>query len=490
MSQAVGLLIALFLMGVAPPTAAAQTAPVGEIHGVVRTTNAAVAAPLPYAMVELLGAGGRRSVLADNVGAYVLRDVPAGLRRVRALHIGHAAGEIEVLVPPDGTVEVDLELARDPVVLPPLTVMARPIALPDIPALTLRPAPVPWATGEISLRALETGTGMAEAGVTRAAGGEGGGNDPADPKDVLLMRGSTTDLKLVLLDGAPVYTPFHLAGLLPSFDATTMGGAALHVGGAPARYDGGLSYILDLRTRSPRRDRLRGGGALDLMSGQASLEGPLGPRASLLVAGRALHDGAAPLWGGTGSPYGYADGLLRFDTQPAPGHRVGVTGFANQESVFLDLVSTLGLIGPDAARWGNRALSLVYEGGAGGTQLDATAAGSRYRAELPVPPSALEQAAGSTDPTLARGRTNRLRLALDATRPFAGGTIRFGGSVDRTVVSYGAHRLTGPSSTATDASTAGSVAGGYLDLTAGASASVSVRAGLRGDRFSSDRQLR
>ena len=182
MSQAVGLLIALFLMGVAPPTAAAQTAPVGEIHGVVRTTNAAVAAPLPYAMVELLGAGGRRSVLADNVGAYVLRDVPAGLRRVRALHIGHAAGEIEVLVPPDGTVEVDLELARDPVVLPPLTVMARPIALPDIPALTLRPAPVPWATGEISLRALETGTGMAEAGVTRAAGGEGGGNDPADPK--------------------------------------------------------------------------------------------------------------------------------------------------------------------------------------------------------------------------------------------------------------------------------------------------------------------
>ena len=262
------------------------------------------------------------------------------------------------------------------------------------------------------------------------------------------------------------------------------------MGGAPARYDGGLSYILDLRTRSPRRDRLRGGGALDLMSGQASLEGPLGPRASLLVAGRALHDGAAPLWGGTGSPYGYADGLLRFDTQPAPGHRVGVTGFANQESVFLDLVSTLGLIGPDAARWGNRALSLVYEGGAGGTQLDATAAGSRYRAELPVPPSALEQAAGSTDPTLARGRTNRLRLALDATRPFAGGTIRFGGSVDRTVVSYGAHRLTGPSSTATDASTAGSVAGGYLDLTAGASASVSVRAGLRGDRFSSDRQLR
>ena len=490
MNRTAGLLIALIIAEFAPPTAAAQTAPLGEVRGVVRSAKAAAAVPLPYAMVELLGVGGRRFVLTDSLGAYVLGDVPAGLRRVRAVHIGHAAGEVEVLVPPEGAVEVDLELARKPVALPPLTVMTGPIALPDIQALDLRPGPLPWAANEISLRTLEAGTGMAEAGVTGAAGGEGGGNDPADPRDVLLMRGSTTDLKLVLLDGAPVYTPFHLAGLLPSFDATTMGGAALHLGGAPARYDGGLSYILDLRTRSPRRDRLQGGVALDLMSGQASLEGPLGARASLLVAGRALHDGATPIWGGQGSPYSYADGLLRFDSEPAPGHRLGVTAFANQESVYLDLASTLGLVGPDAARWGNQALSLVYEGEAGRTLLDVTAAGSRYGAELPVPPSTQEEASGGAGPNLARGRTDRLWLALDATRPFGGGALRFGGTFDRTGVSYGARRIEDAPSVGIDASTAGSVAGVYLDLTARASASVAVRAGLRADRFSSDEQLR
>ena len=490
MNRTAGLLIALIIAEFAPPTAAAQTAPLGEVRGVVRSAKAAAAVPLPYAMVELLGEGGRRFVLTDSLGAYVLGDVPAGLRRVRAVHIGHAAGEVEVLVPPEGAVEVDLELARKPVAPPPLTVMTGPIALPDIQALDLRPGPLPWAVNEISLRTLEAGTGMAEAGVTGAAGGEGGGNDPADPRDVLLMRGSTTDLKLVLLDGAPVYTPFHLAGLLPSFDATTMGGAALHLGGAPARYDGGLSYILDLRTRSPRRDRLQGGVALDLMSGQASLEGPLGARASLLVAGRALHDGATPIWGGQGSPYGYADGLLRFDSKPAPGHRLGVTAFANQESVYLDLASTLGLVGPDAARWGNQALSLVYQGEAGRTLLDVTAAGSRYRAELPVPPSTQEEASGGAGPNLARGRTDRLRLALDATRPFGRGALRFGGAFDRTGASYGAHRIEDAPSVGTDASTAGSVAGAYLDLSARASASVAVRAGLRADRFSSHDQLR
>ena len=490
MNRAAGLLIALIVAEFAPHTAAAQTVPPGEVRGVVRSANAAAAVPLPYAMVELLGEDGRRFVLADSLGAYVLGDVPAGLRRVRAVHIGHAAGEVEVLVPPEGTVEVDLELAPKPVALPPLTVMTGPIALPDIQALDLRPGPPPWAANEISLRTLEAGTGMAEAGVTGAAGGEGGGNDPADPRDVLLMRGSTTDLKLVLLDGAPVYTPFHLAGLLPSFDPTTMGGAALHVGGAPARYDGGLSYILDLRTRSPRRDRLQGGVALDLMSGQASLEGPLGAHASLLVAGRALHDGATPIWGGQGSPYGYADGLLRFDSEPAPGHRLGVTAFANQESVYLDLASTLGLVGPDAARWGNQALSLVYQGEAGQTSLHVTAAGSRYRAELPVPPSTQEEASGGAGPNLARGSTNRLRVALDATRPLGRGALRFGGAFDRTGASYGAHRIEDAPSVGADASTAGSVAGAYLDLSARASASVAVRAGLRADRFSSDDQLR
>ena len=298
----------------------------------------------------MIDAGRRRVVLADGLGRYHLRGVAPGLVRIRALQAGHEVGQVEVLVPSGSSVAVDLELIRQPIEMPEFTVLAAGVTVPEVSPRDLRVAAPAWAASEVALRTLAEGTGMAEAGVLRARGGEGGGGDPSEPRDVLLMRGSTTDLKLVLLDGAPVYTPFHLGGLLPSFDATTMGGAVLHVGGAPARYDGGLSYILDLRTRRPRRDRLHGGGALDLMSGQASIEGPLGERAGLLLAGRALHAAAALVWGGAGSPYGYADALLRFDAEPAAGHRLGVTAFANHESVFLDLASTLGLPCPDAAR--------------------------------------------------------------------------------------------------------------------------------------------
>src|SRR5690606_41554311 len=65
----------------------------------------------------------------------------------------------------------------------------------------LRLALFPYTTlfrSEVALLTLGQGTGMAEAGLAQAArAGRGGGSDPADPRDVLLMRGSTTDLKLV-----------------------------------------------------------------------------------------------------------------------------------------------------------------------------------------------------------------------------------------------------------------------------------------------------
>src|SRR5206468_11229085 len=128
---------------------------------------------LPYAVVELSGTGASRSVLADNAGAYLLSNIPAGLHRLRALYIGHALSEVEVLVPDGGTVEVDLALAREPIVLPALTVITGPLDLPDVQPIHPRPEPEAWAAGEITLRTLEAGTGMVESGVAHAAGEEG-----------------------------------------------------------------------------------------------------------------------------------------------------------------------------------------------------------------------------------------------------------------------------------------------------------------------------
>jgi hypothetical protein len=178
------------------------------------------------------------------------------------VHVGYEEMAAEVQVPPGGSVSLDVELRWEPVSLTPLVVRAQSVR----PLATGRRAP-PAEVGEVALRAMEGTSGMVEGGLAQVVRALPG-HDPADPRDVLLMRGSATDLKLVLLDGAPIYTPFHMAGLVESFDPMALGGASLFLGGAPARFDGGLSYILDLQARSPRDDRIVGAAAMDLLTGE------------------------------------------------------------------------------------------------------------------------------------------------------------------------------------------------------------------------------
>ena len=239
----------------------------------------------------------------------------------------------------------------------PLRVLTDQIALPRVPARMDTTFP------NVDVIALGASLGLGEAGLGEAAAALPG-NDPADPSDVLFMRGSTTDLKLVLLDGAPVYTPFHLGGLLSSFDASTLGAAVLHTGGAPARYDGGLSYILDLRTRPPQRDRIHVQGGLDLISGNIAAEGPLGERVGFAASSRSLHDYGASVLGGGHTPYGYRDALGRIDARLGDRHVLSTTAFWNRESVFLNLNRTdsdpsASFVVPENATWGNHAL-VIY----------------------------------------------------------------------------------------------------------------------------------
>lgn len=474
----------------------AQSAP-GEIRGTILGERDGGARPLAYAIVEVVGPAGLRTVLADSAGRYAVSGVPPGFQRVRAIHLGHQEARLEVLVPPGDAVTLDLTLTPKPVELPELLVKAPPLPLPEVPGATA-PAGREGARAEIALRALEASPGLTEAGLGEAIG-RLPGNDPSDPSDVLFMRGSTTDLKLVLLDGAPVYTPFHLGGLLRTFDAEVLGSATHHVGGAPARYDGGLSYILDLRTRPPARDRFRLAGGVDLMSAATTLEGPLGERSGLLLSSRALHGMQSRLAGGRTSPYGYLDGLLRGEVDLGPGHGLSLTAFGNDESVRLSLPpreddpAPETLVGtprvPDAA-WGNTALSVSYTGEWARTGLELTASASRYRADLPLPleDGSPDPAGGADQPAraiLARGETDRARLAADAVRFVGSGALRAGGSVDHLRLSYGARHLARAPGEPEDFSALarGTVLGGYLDLLQRIAPDLYLRSGARVDHF-------
>ena len=447
-----------------------------SVAGVVRGRFREEVRTVGYAVVELDATGSARSTVADAQGRYRLPSLAGGVAVLRVSAPGYDPLTLEILVPARGVLPLDVELRGRPLELAPLDVTRAP-NIPD-PG---RRVPEPGAIAEVEVTALELAPGVGQPGLLEALGAMPG-NDAANATDVLFMRGSTTDLKLVLLDGAPVYTPFHVAGLLRAFEPGILGSASLHVGGAPARYDGGLTHILDLRTRRPYRESWRGSGSADLLSATAAVEGPLGGSAGFLASARALHGlGSAPLGGDP--PYGYRDGLLAFEAEPGDDRLVSGTLFWNEEAVRLDFPG-----GPDDAWWSNRAASLRYQDRVGAVLLDLGIAGGAYDAELPLQPTAPE---GDSLPgaLIATAANERLRMTVDASRGMGGGTFRAGASFESLEAAYAARSMeegTSPEVTSRATTVSGGV---YVDVTRDLGEGVSFRGGLRADAFDGGRAV-
>ena len=282
---------------------------------------------------------------------------------------------VDVEVPAGGTVSLDVDLEQRPILLPPIEVLSEPIARRRGPTGVDPPIP------DVEVIALALSPGLGEVGLGEAAATLPG-NDPADPSDVLFMRGSTTDLKLVLLDGAPVYTPFHLGGCSAASTRSSWVGPPFTWEARQPATTVDSPTLLDLRTRSPRRDRWRGRGGVDLLSGHVALEGPLGEKVGFAATTRTLHDLGAGVLGGSHTPYGYRDALGRVDAELGGGHRLSATAFWNRESVRLSVdrepTNLVALPGPEDATWGNRALTLAYRGAVGDVTLDVAASASDY----------------------------------------------------------------------------------------------------------------
>lgn len=437
------------------------------VHG--RIVSDGFGEPIPYAWVEVFAGERARGTIADPEGRYLLADVPAGQLWVRAYALGHAPLELWVHVPESGELSLDLSLRPLPIGLPALSIVSRPRPPASPPSFAARGSPA-----DPELRALEGTPGAAELGIATAPAG-GPGREPPDASSILYVRGAASDLKLVLLDGAPVYAPFHLGGLLAAAHPGALDSARLYVGGAPARYDGGLSYILDLTTRSGRRDRPHTAGALDGLGARARVEGPLGPGA-FLAGARVLHGWGAEGWSAGRLPYGYAEGLARVDLDLGRAARLAATAFANRESVRLDGAGLLG-----TAYWGNAAGSVRFHGRLGTTDAALTAALAEFSTELPM---------GSDSVRVGTGRSRRLRLAADLDARAGTAFVGYGASLERqrlTLRSYGtaatdtaafAHRIQADAWSA------------YGDVAWPALADLEVRAGLRASGFPATGDLR
>ena len=189
----------------AAQTLAAQTLTAQTTHtavvGAVRDGQSGE--PIVGAVVALVDVD--RAVVTDEWGRYAFRAVPPGPQHLTVRRIGYAPRTLHALVPREGQLQIDIALRAGSVVL--RTVKVRP-------AVTVRGVDGDDSTAfpdrGISAAAVRNHPLLAEPDGLLALGGGEVALRPESPSG-MHVRGGASDQTAYVLDGVPVFSPYHAA---------------------------------------------------------------------------------------------------------------------------------------------------------------------------------------------------------------------------------------------------------------------------------------
>ncbi len=113
-------------------------------------------------------------------------------------------------------------------------------------------------------------------GVARTSGFDG----------LLIVRGSAPQDTEVFVDGAPVPQAYHFGGLSSVVPGEMLEKIEFYPGNFGAQYGRVMGGVIDVRLRSPRKDRLGGLLQFDLIDGRFVFEGPINASTRFMVGAR------------------------------------------------------------------------------------------------------------------------------------------------------------------------------------------------------------
>ena len=166
------------------------------------------------------------------------------------------------------------------------------------------------------------------------------------------VRGGEADQNLILLDGYPVYNPFHFGGLFGTFIDPAIGRVEMLTGGFAAPYGERLSSVMNVRSAGEDRHGIHGTSEVSLIASTLSLGGALGTGGSWLVAGRRTYaDQAVNLVKKHAFPYHFYDLETHVAHTLPGGLRLSVTGYGGDDLLHFE-ASDVGE--RQRVVWGNR----------------------------------------------------------------------------------------------------------------------------------------
>jgi hypothetical protein len=322
------------LIGVLPVLLAAQAPPVGVVVGRVQIhADSGAARPAAGASVSIVGL--TLAAVAGVDGRYRIDRVPAGTTTVSVRLLGYRAGERAVRVRGGDTVRVDFTLRSEAQLLSTVRTSAVPT---DVEVFVTKPN---VATVTLGADAIAGVPKIGEPDIVRTVQLLPGVVARNDFNTGLTVRGGEADQNLILMDGFPIYNPFHLGGLFSTFMDATVGGVELITGAFPSRYGGRLSSVLDVRSAADSRPGMHATADLSAIAATARLAGSFAKgRGTWSVAARRTYaDAVVTAFTDDVLPYHFQD-FHGHATYALPGNwRLAFTAYGGRDVLNADFAA-------------------------------------------------------------------------------------------------------------------------------------------------------
>jgi len=155
----------------------------------------------------------------------------------------------------------------------------------------------------------------------------------------IIIRGATPTQTLFLLDGIPIYNPFHSIGLFSVFETDVIKNVDVYTGGFPAQYGSRTGAVVDVSTRDGNMKDFSGDIGVTPFTAHALLEIPIvklkeagGTDASLILSTKDSYlDQSSKIfypYANNGSlPYSFYDAYGKFTLNTGTGNKFSVSGF-------------------------------------------------------------------------------------------------------------------------------------------------------------------
>jgi hypothetical protein len=245
----------------------------GNFRGTI--TDSTTGEALAYANVFVKEAG--VGAATDKRGNFLIIGLPADhTYNVVFSFIGYDKKELKVKIEPDKITHLNVQLV-------PVNIELQTVE--KIGEKVIQKNATNIGKQTISIRQLEVMPKGVETDVLRSLQYLSGVRTTGDVSARYYVRGGTGDENLVLLNGVPVYNPFHALGLFSVIDPDMINSVEFYKGGFTAEYGGRLSSVLDITTKNGNQKSYDMAAEASFLTGKMLLEGPL-PHGSFIFTGR------------------------------------------------------------------------------------------------------------------------------------------------------------------------------------------------------------